>query len=172
MLHVARFVTNIIADGIRVYTQATELDPAYSKAWSRLAAAQEVHISHTRFSSSLTQGLDLQALELYPSAMKSYQLALDTLPKESLKPAELTSKKQYETALEAVTLKQQNLEAARNRPRQQPTREKPFIQVNSSKKMPWVVANEMIPNLRLKENYFSSVSVHDLCFETMRNSCL
>lgn len=113
-----------------------------------------------------------QALDLWPSAIKSYKRAINTLPKESMTPAELTQKKQYEAALDAVTIKQQNLEAARNRPRQQPTADEPYISMNTNtQRMPWVVANELIPNLRLKENYFSSVSFFTPLLDCPRNSC-
>lgn len=101
-----------------------------------------------------------QILDLLPSAIKSYQRAIDALPKESLSPAEQNQKKQYKAALDAVTLKKQNAEAARNVPLQRPTAEQPYIKMNNrdkNLKMPWIVAEEMIPKLRAKEDYFSSV---------------
>ncbi|THH15972.1 hypothetical protein EW146_g4600 [Bondarzewia mesenterica] len=70
--------------------KATELDPSYSKAWARLASAQD-------------------ALEVLGPAIKSWHRAIDTLPKEGLKPSEVKQREQYESSLEATERKRREL---------------------------------------------------------------
>ncbi|KAJ7145126.1 hypothetical protein C8R43DRAFT_953567 [Mycena crocata] len=73
----------LFADAMGDALKATKLDPTYSKAHARLGSACD-------------------ALGNHATSEKSWQLALDTLPKSNLTQGEKLQKEQYEAALKAV----------------------------------------------------------------------
>ncbi|KAG1733916.1 uncharacterized protein EDB91DRAFT_1148001 [Suillus paluster] len=97
---------------------ATEVDPAYSKGWSRLAASR-------------------YALADWERSAEAWQKALDALPKDNLTPAEQRQKDQYTVDLNAAQARIKvvsELPLARFRA--------------SDGKLPWQVATEMLPEMR------------------------
>ncbi|THH05582.1 hypothetical protein EW146_g9864 [Bondarzewia mesenterica] len=108
--------------------KATELDPAYSKAWARLASAQD-------------------ALEVLEPAIKSWQRAIDTLPKEGLKPSEVKQKEQYESSLEATKRKKREIKNDSRSPHHFG-----IVMNGIGKKTPADRAKEMLPELMVAGN--------------------
>ncbi|KAK0469498.1 uncharacterized protein EV420DRAFT_1757239 [Desarmillaria tabescens] len=109
---------------------ATELDPAYSKAWGRLASAYSMSLANRNHIVGQQQ-----------DSVNAYQRALDTLPKDNLTPAEIKQKSQYEDGLK----KAQEL---LNTPRR-PMESNPLaLKVDATLKvMPWDAANDIVPEL-------------------------
>ncbi|THH15780.1 hypothetical protein EW146_g4753 [Bondarzewia mesenterica] len=108
--------------------KATELDPAYSKAWARLASAQD-------------------ALEVLEPAIKSWQRAIDALPKEGLKPSEVKQKEQYESSLEATKRKKREIKNDSRSPHHFG-----IVMNGIGKKTPADRAKEMLPELMVAGN--------------------
>ena len=123
-------------------TQAIALDPAYSKAWARLASAQDVS-SNRLWCHLLNVSPLLQSLELFAPAIKSWQSAINTFTKADLKPAEIKQREQYLSSLEATKRKErqvgeENMRAASLHG---------VVMNGIGKKMPWDCARELLPEL-------------------------
>ncbi|KAK0446162.1 hypothetical protein EV421DRAFT_1792770 [Armillaria borealis] len=110
---------------------ATELDPAYTKAWGRLAGVYSI----------VGQQQD---------SANAYQRALDTLPNDNLTPAEARQKSQYEDGLKKA---QELLNAPR-----QPMEKNPLaLNVDATLKItPWDAADDILPELATKKSSDSS----------------
>ncbi|KAI9574032.1 hypothetical protein HD554DRAFT_582539 [Boletus coccyginus] len=120
-------------DAVHDAHQATEIDPTYAKGWSRLASAHD-------------------ASKEYTNAIEAWQNAIDALPKTDLSPAERKQKEQYTTSLDKT---KQRLETASSTLL-------PGIVVNEIReKLPWQVAEEMLPELHAAgaAGYMSSAYV-------------
>lgn len=83
-----------------VLTQAVEIDPTYSKAWGRLAAASKVRDCFQ--SAHGCHRLACQKIGDMPAAGKAFETAISTLPSESLSAAEQRLKDEFETELNAI----------------------------------------------------------------------
>ncbi|KAJ7745661.1 hypothetical protein B0H16DRAFT_1726710 [Mycena metata] len=113
-------------DAERDATKATVLDSTYAKAFARLATAQD-------------------GQRKYDGSKKSWQDALDALPKTDLKPAEQVQKSQYEAGLASATaalIKIQTTVIDGTDPHTGPA----FI--HGQGRMPWEIAASIIPRLR------------------------
>lgn len=95
-----------------------------------------------------------QALGQHASSIGIWQKALDTLPKQNLSPSEAAQKKQYETALAIAKTEDAKLKSSSFFDHAQSFR--------NMVKMPWDIANEMLPELRGQgtAGYASSVSTY------------
>ncbi|KAJ7158456.1 hypothetical protein C8R46DRAFT_1195031 [Mycena filopes] len=117
-------------DTERDATKATELDPTYTKAFARLATAQDGQKNWTE-------------------SKENWQRALDTLPKTDLKPAEQVLKSQYEAGLANATaalVKEENTVIDIDTPREQ-NATAPII-ISREGRYPWDLAAAMLPRLR------------------------
>ncbi|KAF8843782.1 hypothetical protein BDN67DRAFT_896356 [Paxillus ammoniavirescens] len=99
---------------------ATRLDSGYAKGWSRRASAHD-------------------ALMEWNSCVDAWQKSLDALPKTNLTPAELKQKEQYTASLKKA---KERLEESLSTPAN-------VVVINSNGgKLPWQVAEDMLPELR------------------------
>ncbi|KAI9574033.1 hypothetical protein HD554DRAFT_2183364 [Boletus coccyginus] len=116
-------------DALRDAHQATKIDPKYAKGWSRLASAHD-------------------ASKEYTSAVQAWQKAVDALPKTDLSPAERKQKEQYVTSLDKA---KQRLETVSS--------EFLIPLYENEGKLPWQMAEEMLPELHAAgaAGYTSSV---------------
>lgn len=124
-------------EAIRDAEKAIALDPAYSKAWARLASAQD-------------------SLELFAPAIKSWQSAINTFTKADLKPAEIKQREQYLSSLEATKRKErqvgeENMRAASLHG---------VVMNGIGKKMPWDCARELLPELITGQIRSSAIVLH------------
>ncbi|KAL0954421.1 hypothetical protein HGRIS_003407 [Hohenbuehelia grisea] len=123
--------------------RATESDPLYAKGWARLAAANDALGQHT------------------PS-IDAWQRAIDALPKENLSPAEVKQRETYVT----------NLDAAKNA--QKKVKETPIrgihVKAEDGKKLPWVLAEALLPDLQARQEVQSSAWVIALAHQEFKQA--
>jgi hypothetical protein len=123
------------------------------KAWGR--AAEGYSVSKSRFqpiSASLTLQ-SLQILKEYHNSVRAYKAAIATFPTSNLTPAELKQKTQYEQVMARN-------QAIIDRPPRDLFEANPDAhRVSKGEKMPWTVAQEMIPELTRRQQQDSSVSI-------------
>ncbi|KAJ3891677.1 hypothetical protein GG344DRAFT_46856 [Lentinula edodes] len=109
--------------------KATEIDPGFSKAYARLATAQD-------------------ALREPHRSIEAWQKALNTLPKENLTSAQLSQKSEYTKGLASAKQSLKNLEASIGQD---------ALRINSYEvDPPWICAQKMIPQLVEANDYKSS----------------
>ncbi|KAJ6610705.1 hypothetical protein B0H10DRAFT_1811169 [Mycena sp. CBHHK59/15] len=119
--------------------KATELDPKYSKAFARLATAQD-------------------AMAQYWLSEHAWKSALDALPAAGLSAAEQAQKAQYEAAWQAAR-------AAVERQKNTPMMGKDAIIITGEGRMPWDLAAAMLPSFRAQKNMRSSAWVIHHAYE-------
>ena len=90
-----------------------------------------------------------KALQDYSRSVVNWQSALDALPESDKK-----TRDQYTTGLEAAKAKIQQLQNASGP-------QSIVINVNEEGSLPWVVAKAMIPGLRARNDFKSSVSTRN-----------
>ncbi|KAF9041912.1 TPR-like protein [Hymenopellis radicata] len=107
---------------------ATELDPTYAKAWGRVGDVSNILGEYTR-------------------SVAAYKKALGCLPTENLSPAEAKQKAQYEEGMKLSqdVLDRPPIEVLEVNPRAQQ------INKTAGDKPPWIVAQEMMPDLLRNE---------------------
>ncbi|KAJ3815600.1 hypothetical protein F5876DRAFT_30294 [Lentinula aff. lateritia] len=122
--------SNRAACRLKMKTYATEIDPGSSKAYARLATAQD-------------------ALRQPYRSIPSWKKALDKLPKEGLTPAQRSQREdEYE---EGLTLAESALNELRT------SGGSHLIHAPSNQRdLPWFCAQRMIPDLMEQRNYTSS----------------
>ncbi|KAJ7679115.1 hypothetical protein DFH06DRAFT_505391 [Mycena polygramma] len=112
-------------------TKATQLDPAYPKAFARLATAQD-HLGK------------------YTASTENWKQALDVLP-ANLTTAEQVQKVQYEAGLKTATAALAKLQNTVIGDRPGPMGSGgPFI-VKGEGRMPWDIAAQTVPRLRVQQ---------------------
>ncbi|KAJ7707357.1 hypothetical protein B0H17DRAFT_1000430 [Mycena rosella] len=132
-------------DAINDAKKATLLDPAYPKAFARLATAED-------------------ALGNYQESTKNWQLALDALPKFNLTPGEQTQMAQYQAGLTtaaAEVVKMKNT----------PIVGQNAVMIQGEGRMPWDLAAAMLPGLQGTTNsdsYSSAWIIHGAYEDFMR----
>jgi tetratricopeptide (TPR) repeat protein len=117
------------------HSQATELDPKYSKGWSRLGSA-------------------LTKLRLYEESAKAWNKAIESLPLENLNPTETQQLKTYK----------EGLWAAESGLKEKTDPSHTIIKAKEGK-MPWEKAAKMLGELKAARNYRSSVRHEFINFE-------
>ncbi|KAG1893485.1 uncharacterized protein F5891DRAFT_1282054 [Suillus fuscotomentosus] len=116
-----QYELNRYLDAVDDAKMATQIDPGYAKAWSRLAASRG-------------------ALADFEGSAEAWQKALDALPKTNLSPAEQRQKDQYGAGLNAAQTPQTRGKTSKNRC---------IASVNlDDGNLPWKIATEMLPELR------------------------
>ncbi|TBU64671.1 hypothetical protein BD310DRAFT_806101 [Dichomitus squalens] len=113
--------------------QATELNPGYAKAWSRLAQAQ-------------------MSLNRPDQAVNAWKRALAALPVENLTAAEKKQRESYTAELGAVQAKLVDLEANSREPKE-------YVRTRASDRLPWNRAVTLIPGLQASRQWNSSAYV-------------
>jgi hypothetical protein len=111
--------------------KSTEIDPAYAKAWGRLATAQEVHLLFCKQSSAADS---IKALGDVGLAIFSWQKAVNVFQSSNLTANEKTQKAQYEAGLKKARAGQKNPQ-------------NPIV-MREPKELPFHIAEKMLPELK------------------------
>ncbi|KAM5532752.1 hypothetical protein V8D89_013549 [Ganoderma adspersum] len=127
------FGLNRFIDSCTDATTATELDPSYAKAWSRLAQAQT-------------------SLHRPDQTVRSWKRAVAALPVENLTPAQKKQRDNYASELAVVQAKVADLEA-------NPRKPKDVVTMNRPEQLPWNRAAALIPGLQATQQWNSSAWV-------------
>ncbi|KAI1797526.1 hypothetical protein LXA43DRAFT_1056655 [Ganoderma leucocontextum] len=127
------FGLNRYIDSCTDAATATELDPSYAKAWSRLAQAQS-------------------SLDRPDQALRSWKRAVSALPVENLTPAQKKQRESYTAELAVVQAKAADIEANPKKPKDAVTMSKP-------EQIPWNRAAALIPGLQATRQWNSSAWV-------------
>ncbi|KAI0316405.1 hypothetical protein OF83DRAFT_1195236 [Amylostereum chailletii] len=125
--------------------KAVEIDPGYSKAWARLATAEDVS---------------------WQQAVSSWERALETFPNESLTPVQTKQRAEYEAGLEKARARFEDVQRRSWGSDEKPAHEgKPSILHGNfiGKKKPGQRAVELLPRLTREGRTDSSVSALPEC---------